>query len=152
MVNLYRMRQLMRTTIKIRWKVEREMARATKTTTVLTGMPRGGGNKSQVENGAIQLEEIKAAYAETLGELERMQRELDPLLDALDNPDDRAAMRLRYIKCYSPEDIADAIHKTDRSIYYYLKRSEIYLAREYPEKIVIGGIQFDDQRSGNQDP
>ena len=38
MVNLYRMRQLLRQTVKVQWRIEREQARATKVTTVLTGM------------------------------------------------------------------------------------------------------------------
>ena len=135
MVNLFRMRQLMRFSIKARWKVEKEMARATKITTTLTGMPRGGAGHDQVAEGAIKIDEIKQAYRETLGELEQMQSELDPLIDNLDNPDDRAVMRLRYIECYSPEDIAEAIHRTDRSVYYYLSRAEDQLARTYPEKV-----------------
>lgn len=135
MVNLYRMRMLMRYTIKARWRVEKEMARATRITSSLTGMPRGGPGHDQVADGAIQIDQVKQAYRETLGELEQMQRELDPLIDTLDNPDDRAVMRLRYIECYSPEDIAEAIHRTDRSVYYYLSRAEDQLARKYPEKV-----------------
>ena len=135
MVNLYRMRQLMRYTIKARWKVEKEMARATKITATITGMPGGGERHDQVSDGAIKVDEVKQAYRETLGELEQMQRELDPLIDRLENPDDRAVMRLRYIECYSPEDIAEAIHRTDRSVYYYLSRAEDQLARKYPEKV-----------------
>ena len=135
MVNLYRMRQLMRYTIKARWKVEKEIARATKITAVLTGMPHGGAGHDQVAEGAIKIDEVKAAYRETLGELEQMQRELDPLIDNLDKPDDRAVMRLRYIECYSPEDIAEAIYRTDRSVYYYLSRAEDQLARAYPNQV-----------------
>jgi len=135
MVNLFRMRQLMRYTIKARWKVEKEMARATKMTAIITGMPHGGAGHDQVADGAVQIDEVKRAYRETLAELECMQGELDPLIDKLDNPDDRAVMRLRYIECYSPEDIAEAIHRTDRSVYYYLSRAEDQLARKYPEKV-----------------
>ena len=64
-------------------------------------------NAEKVADGAIQIDEVKRAYRETLGELEQMKRELDPLIDELENPDDRAVMRLRYIECYSPEDIAE---------------------------------------------
>ena len=135
MINLYRMRQLMRQTIKVRWKVEKEIAKATKITSVLTGMPHGGGGRDQVADGAIQIDEIKQAYREVLADLEQMQRDLDPLIDTLENPDDRAVMRLRYIEGYSPEDIAEAIHRTDRSVYYYLSRAEDQLARKYPEKV-----------------
>ena len=135
MVNLYRMRQLMRYTITARWKVEKEMAKATRITTQLTGMPRGGAGHDQVADGVILIDAVKQAYRETLEELEQMQRELDPLIDTLENPDDRAVMRLRYIECYSPEDIAEAIHRTDRSVYYYISRAEDQLARKYPEKV-----------------
>ena len=135
MINLYQMRQLMRRTIKIRWRIEQEMARATKITSTLTGMPRGGSNHNQTEASAITLTEIKEAYHETLDTLEQMQQALDPLIDTLDNPDDRAVMRLRYIRGYSPEDIAEGIHRTDRSVYYYLSRAEDQLARRYPDQV-----------------
>ena len=135
MVNLYQMRHLMRRTLKVQWKIEQEEARATKITTVITGMPHGGGGHDQVADGAINISEIKAAYREVLGELQQMRDELDPLISSLENADDRAVMRLRYINGFSPEDIAEAIHRTDRSIYYYLSRAEDQLARKYPEKV-----------------
>ena len=134
-INLYRMRILMRKTLKVQWRIEQEEAKATKITTVLTGMPRGGAGRDQVSDGAINISEIKAAYHEVLDELQTMRSELDPLISSLDNPDDRAVMRLRYINGFSPEDIAEAIHRTDRSIYYYLSRAEDQLARMYPEKV-----------------
>ena len=135
MVDLYRMRRLIRQTVKVQWKLEQEEARATKTTTILTGMPRGGSQHNQVQDGAIKISELKEAYSEVLTELEQMRKELDPLISDLANPDDRAVMRLRYIECYSPEDIAEAIHRTDRSVYYYLGRAEDQLKRKYPDKV-----------------
>ena len=135
MVNLYRMRKLIRDTVKLQWRREQATAKATKITAVLTGMPRGSGTGNQVEDGAIKISEVNDAYREVVDELEAMQKELDPLIDSLEKADDRAVMRLRYIKGYSPEDIADAIHRTDRSIYYYLSRAEDQLARNYPEKV-----------------
>ncbi|MBR3333295.1 MAG: sigma-70 region 4 domain-containing protein [Clostridia bacterium] len=139
MVNLYRMRQLMRQVPRKLWQIEQENAKATKITTVLTGMPRGGSGKNQVEDGAIKLTELKEAFAEVANELHYMQLELAPLISELDNPDDRAAMRLRYIEGYSPEDIAEAIHRTDRSIYYYLSRAENELCRNHPDKVKANG-------------
>lgn len=135
MVNFYRMRQLMRRTLKVQWKIEQEEAKATKITSVMTGMPHGGPGHDQVADGAISISEIKAAYKEVLDELEGMRKELDPLINSLDNPDDRAVMRLRYINGFSPEDIAEAINRTDRSIYYYLSRAEDQLARKFPDKV-----------------
>ena len=139
MVNLYRMRQLMRQVPRKLWQIEQEEAKATKITTVLTGMPRGGSGRNQVEEGAIKLAELREAFAEVANELHYMQLELAPLISELDNSDDRAAMRLRYIEGYSPEDIAEAIHRTDRSIYYYLSRAENELCRNHPDKVKANG-------------
>ena len=135
MINLFRMRQLLRQTVKVQWRIEQEEARATKITTVLTGMPRGGGQHDQVQDGAIRVAELKDAYREIMEELETAQAALDPLISELEDADDRAVMRLRYIKGFSPEDIAEAIHRTDRSVYYYLSRAEDQLARRFPDKV-----------------
>jgi len=135
MINLFRMRQLLRQTVKVQWRIEQEEARATKITTVLTGMPRGGGQHDQVQDGAIRVAELRDAYREIMEELETAQAALDPLISELEDADDRAVMRLRYIKGFSPEDIAEAIHRTDRSVYYYLSRAEDQLARRFPDKV-----------------
>ena len=138
-INLYRMRKLIRDTVKLQWRVEQEQSKATKITAVITGMPRGTDNHSKVEDGAIRLTDLQEAYDEVLGELERMRKELDPLLNDLSKADDRAVMRLRYMKGFSPEDIADAIHRTDRSIYYYLSRAENELVRLHSDKVKSNG-------------
>ena len=140
MVNLYRMRQLIRQTVKVQWKLEQEEARATKITTVLTGMPRGGGNHDQVQDGAIKIAELKDAYSEVLNELEQMRTELEPLINSLENADLRAAMRLRYIRGKRPEEIADAITLADRTLYRYLVRAENELCRRFPDKVTNGNI------------
>ena len=135
MVNLYRMRKLIRDTVKLQWRVEQEQSKATKITTVLTGMPRASGNHSKVEDGAIRVAELTEAYSEVLTELSVMRQELEPMISTLSNADDRAVMRLRYIKGFSAEDIAEAVHRTDRAIYYYLSRAEDELARKDPDKV-----------------
>ena len=135
MVNLYQMRQRIRNLVKLQWRVEQETAKATKITATITGMPRGSDNHSKVEDGAIRMSDLKDAYREAAEELEAMKEALDPLISDLDNADDRAVMRLRYIKGFSPEDIAEAIHRTDRSIYYYLSRAEDQLVRKHPDKV-----------------
>ena len=141
MVNLYRMRMLMsRKTVKILWRIEQEQARATKITTVLTGMPRGSGGHDQVADGAVRLTELREAYGEAIAELEQMRHELQPLINTLDDVDLRAAMYLRYIKGCKPEEIADAISMADRTIYRYLLRAENELCRRYPDKVVHGNI------------
>ena len=138
-INLFQMRRMIRETVKVQWRLEQEQAKATKITTVLTGMPRASGNHSQVEDGAIRLADLQEAYAEVLSDLHDMRAVLDPLIDELENADDRAVMRLRYIKGFSPEDIAEAIHRSDRSIYYYLSRAENEICRKHPSKVQANG-------------
>ena len=138
-INLFQMRRLIRETVKVQWRLEQEQAKATKITTVLTGMPRASGNHSQVEDGAIRLADLQEAYAEVLSDLHDMRAVLDPQIDELENADDRAVMRLRYIKGFSPEDIAEAIHRSDRSIYYYLSRAENEICRKHPDKVRANG-------------
>ncbi|MBO7710283.1 MAG: DUF1492 domain-containing protein [Oscillospiraceae bacterium] len=139
MVNLYRMRMLMsRKTVKLLWRIEQEQARATKVTTVLTGMPHSVSGHDQVADGAIKITELKEAYSDTVAELEQMRQELLPLINSLDNVDLRAAMLLRYIKGRRPEEIADAICLADRTIYRYLVRAENELCRRYPDKVIHG--------------
>lgn len=141
MVNLYRMRQLVRQTVKVQWKIERTKAKATKITTVLTGMPRGGSGRNQVEDGAIKLTELREAYDEVIDELDRMREELGPMIDTLDDVNMKAAMRLRYIKGYKPKDIADAISYADRTVYRYLRQAEIELQRRFPDKITVTHLE-----------
>lgn len=136
MVNLYRMRMLIRQSTKLQWRKERELAKATKITTVLTGMPRGGSGKNQVEDGAIKVAELEEAYAEVLEELRQMKRELSPLINTIENADLRAAMRLRYIDEHRPEEIADAIPLAERTVYRYLKLGEDEICKRFPDKVI----------------
>ena len=141
MVNLFRMRMLMgRMTIKMQWRLEQEEARATKITTVLTGMPRGGKGSDQVADGAIKIAELKEALDETFAELDQMRAELRPLIKTLDNADLQAAMYMRYIKGRKPEDIADAIPVANRTVYRYLRKAENELCRRYPDKVIHGNV------------
>ena len=141
MVNLYRMRMLMRQIPRKLWQIEQAEARATKITTVLTGMPRGGGQHDQVQDGAIKLAELREAYKAVESELEQMQAELLPLIDTLEDARLSATMRLRYINGYGQEEIADAIYVADRTVRRYLYQAERELCKKYPGKVALDSVQ-----------
>lgn len=128
-MDFIKMRYLMRRIPRLEWDIERKTSNATRITSVLTGMPRGGGNHSQTEDAAIMLAAVKDAYREVIEELEAMRAGLEPLIDCLEDPDEKAAMRMRYLHGMNPAEIADAIHRSDRSVYMYLKRAEKRIAR-----------------------
>ena len=137
-INLYRMRRMMRATEKITWRLEREKSKAERTTSCRTGMPGNRRNYSRVEEGAIRICELEDAFLDTVQALDRMRKELAPCIDALENPDDRAVMRLRYMKGFGAEQIAEGMYMTDRMVYYILARSEKQLAGRYPDRITEG--------------
>ena len=123
MIDFVRMRWLIKKCPRMEWEVEKKMAAATRITSCVTGMPRGGkGNRG--EDAIIALSDVEDAYKEILDELKAMRKELAPLIDNLEDPDEKAAMRMRYIQGHRPTEIAKSLYRTDRSIYIYLKRAE----------------------------
>lgn len=135
MISLSRMRTLIGYEQRLKWGYTRKLADATRITSVLTGMPRGSGNHSQVETGAIELSEVGRAYREVFEALEEMRAELDPLLSTLENSDDIAVMRLRYMDGYRPNEIPDTIFLSERSVYYHLNNAERQLITMHPDKV-----------------
>ena len=135
MVNLSRMRMLIGYERRIQFKYQRKLANATRITAQLTGMPRGSGNHSQVETGAIELAEVEEAYREVLDELKAMRAELEQLLPSLDNPDDIGIMRLRYMDGWPVNQIPAAVSLSERAMFYHLAGAERKLVSMYPDKV-----------------
>lgn len=127
MVDLRRMRFLMNRLPMARFRVEKAMAKATKCTATLTGMPRGGGAGSQVETGMELLELAKRDYDNIARQLDAMREELAPMIALLEDPDERTAAFLRYIKGYAPPDIANGMCYCERHTFRILKRAEQHL-------------------------
>lgn len=127
MVDLRRMRFLMNRLPMARFRVERAMAKATKCTSVLSGMPRGGNVGSQVEKGVELLDIAHNDYDRIIRELDAMREELAPMIPLLDNPEERTAAFLRYIKGYSPAEIANGMCYCERHTFRILKSAEQHL-------------------------
>jgi len=137
MVNLTRMRMLIGYERRLKLKYQKKLSDATRITSQLTGMPRGSGNHSQTEEGAIELAEVTEAYREVFESLNAQRAELQQLLPALDNPDDIAIMRLRYMDGYNVQDIPYLIHLSERAMFYHLASAEKKLAQMFPEKVSL---------------
>ena len=130
-----RMRTLISCENRLRRRYQRKLSSVTRITAVLTGMPRGTGNHSRVEDGAIELAEVEDAYREILDELKSMRAELEQLLPSLDNPDDIAVMRLRYIDGHDVKAIPAAVCLSERAMFYHLSSAEKKLIRMFPDNI-----------------
>ena len=137
MVNLSRMRVLIAYEQRLQFDRLKKFAKATKITTTITGMPRGSGTGNQVEDGAIAMMEVEYAYHEVIAELMAMRAELEELLPELDNPDDLAVMRLRYVSGFRLKDIPEAAAMSERAMYYHLSGAERKLIRMFPDKVTM---------------
>lgn len=127
MVDFLRMRQLIRVAPSYRFRVEKAESKAYGTSVQLSDMPKGGsiaGDK--LARDVINIMQLKQAYQETLDELDSMKAELQPYIDNLSDPEEKAVMRLRYLYEHSPEVIADSelVPLARRSVYNYLRRGE----------------------------
>lgn len=135
MISLSRMQTLLGIKRRLPEKYQRKFESATRITATLTGMPRGSDNHSKVEDGAVDMVEITEAYREVFEDLEVMQGELEELIPALTDEDDRAIMRLRYIFGHKPEDIWKEVGMSRRAMFYHLAGSERSLLRMFPDKV-----------------
>ena len=124
MVNLRRMRFLMNRLPMARFRVEKAMAKATKCTATLTGMPRGGGAGSQIESGMELLDAAKAAYQAIQDELDAMREELAPMIAKLDKPLERTVMHMRYMEGRSVREIAYGIAYSEPHVFEVLRHVE----------------------------
>lgn len=124
MLDLRRMRFLINRLPAARFRVDKAMARATKTTTVLTGMPRGSGTGDQTADGAILLQLAREALDRIETELSEMRAELGPMIEQIDEPLQKSVMRLRYMDGMRVREIACVLSYTEQHIFRTLRQAE----------------------------
>lgn len=123
-MNLNRMRYLLNRLPMARFRVERAMSRATRTTARLTGMPRGANLSDPVQQGAELLEEAREAYRAIQRELENLRAQLAPLIAALEDPLERQIMELRYMQGLSVRRIAYTLNYSERHVFRVVAAAE----------------------------
>ena len=124
MLDLRRMRFLINRLPAARFRVDKAMARATKATTVLTGMPRGSGTGDQTADGAILLQLAREALDRIETELSEMRAELGPMIEQIDEPLQKSVMRLRYMDGMRVREIAYSLNYSEPHIFRILQRAE----------------------------
>ncbi len=129
MTDFYRMRELIRDEERLRWSIEKQMARATKTTISISKSGGGGGGKtgSQVEDGAIIIAAMKDEQREMLEELKEARKELRAGLAMVSNRKlgiGKTFIRMRYMKGIKVSVIAEKMNYSDKYIHRILRRSE----------------------------
>lgn len=129
MTDFYRLRELIREKERLTWAIEKEQARATKSTASFSASGGGGSGKtgSQVEDGAIILAALKDEYQENKEELKAAQKELCAgiaMVGSRKLGKGKTFLRLRYIKGFDVKKIAGQLHYSETYIYRILRHSE----------------------------
>lgn len=95
MIDFARMRHLMKVLPDLAFECDKAMG--TVRSPNMDGMPHGNGNHSTVEDAAVIREQVMNAYRETVYELDEMRALLVPLILKLEDEQQRALMRMRYL-------------------------------------------------------
>ncbi len=135
-ISFERMRTLIRCEQRLKRRYGRLFAKATDISVSLTGMPHGSGIHSKVESGAVEMVEAEEVYREAIDTLTAMRAELDELLPDLEDSDDIAVIRYRYIYGYDLDMIPEKMALSERAMFYHLSSAEKKLLRLFPEKVV----------------
>ena len=131
MTNFARIRELARQEEKLRWAVERQMAKCTRITPTYSDGPKGGGSGQRMEEDVIRLALLKDQLADVREELNIERSILQRYINRLKDGTQRAAMNMRYMRGMGIAAIGETIGYSERQIRRILKRAEsLVLQRE----------------------
>lgn len=133
-MDLHQMRFLINRLPMARFRMEKAMSTATKTTAPITGMPGGSGISDPVQRGAELLEMARERYRAIREELAELQDETRPLIDALDDPLERTVMQMRYLDGVSAREIAYRISYSEQHIFRVLSRGERKISSHFQKE------------------
>ena len=102
---------------------ENALESATRTTTVITGMPKGNGVTSQIETAVVKAETYKEHYDELCAEQSQIYKRLNQELKIL-NEQEQDVIRKVYPQGMKISEVAIAMHLTERHV-YRLKNSAL---------------------------
>ena len=134
-ISFCQMRWMMRTTDYLKHRISNERDGTIRISACVSRIPKDRRNHSQIEESVIEIVDMENECRELETRLKEMQDILDSLIGGLDNPNDRVLLRLRYMKCFRPEDIAGISHHTINFIYHALGRAERALIRLFPDLV-----------------
>lgn len=130
MTDFERMRVLIRQEERYRWAVEKQMAKAAKSTTSISPTGGMGGSTratSRVEDGAIMLAALKDEYAEIQEELEEARKELKESISRIRNAKkrlDKTCLRMRYLQGMSIRRIALSLNYSEDYLHRRMREAE----------------------------
>lgn len=128
MGKLRRMRFLMNRLPMARMRLHRAWSKATRTTQIISDMPRGQGSGDALEQNEIALDEARTALAAIEKELDELRGWLAPLIRRIDKEFVAECMKRRYLDGKTVAIIANENAYTERNIHYTLNHGEKLVA------------------------
>lgn len=133
MTDFARMRALIRDEERLRWAIEKQMAKATKITPSLS-QTGGGGTKtgSQVEDGAIMLAALKDEHRELISELEQARKELRSGLAMIKSRRfglGKTFIRMRYLQGIKVCRISTVMNYSEQYVFRIIKHTEALIIK-----------------------
>ena len=105
--------------VRINAKLEqvwRLRAQASRCTSTLTGMPRGSGGGSRVEEIVARYVELEQEIDASVDRMMALRREVEQVIAAVPNPTHRTLLELRYLNGWTWEHIAEAMDYDPRHV------------------------------------
>nr|DAZ42432.1 MAG TPA: Protein of unknown function (DUF1492) [Caudoviricetes sp.] len=124
MVDLKRMRYLIRRYPMACLRAEQARIRAQKLTRTISDAPKGGGDLNSTEAGLCLYLKAKECKQNIEDELTRLRAELDPLLYLLDKPLDVQCMRMRYMEGRSVREISFCLAYSEQHVFRVISNAE----------------------------
>lgn len=117
-------KQFLKQSFKIVHQIEAKCARleelramAERMTPILTGMPSGSGGSSKLEDAVIRIADMEAEIAEEYNAATILLQDITAAIKAVEKPDQRTLLELRYLAYRSWPEIADALYLSERQAY-----------------------------------
>lgn len=82
--------------------------------------------------------ETMEIYSYMVDDLVRMQEELRPMMETLENPEERMIINLRYLKGHGYAWIAIHMNIDVRTVFLYLKAARMALIERFPNRVEMG--------------
>ena len=94
---------------RLQHKVSQLEAQATKVTTIITGMPRGGN--ADRDTILAVLADLTSEYHAKIAAAEKRERDVNVFIDSLPSRDARIILRLRYVEGFGWRKVLSALNK-----------------------------------------
>ena len=92
-------------------------------------------NKLMQRKGSQDDPDLRKIFISVVDDLRRTQEELKPMLEALEDQEQKLIMTLRFLKGYGFLRISEQLNVSERLVYLYMKKAKTNLMEMFPGKI-----------------